>query len=290
VRILTLNQGKGSVIASALIRLLERQQIQIVCFQEQFDGKEGVMDPVLEQYFSSRGWHRTQERSIASRLPIVEELPPLEDADAATPFWRARVSRARLRAPSGAVFAVASVHMPSMYYAFVELEGGHVTQFNRHIAWRARRMGLVAAGLGKVNDLPLLVGGDFNMPSESTLMSTLQPVGLSDAFDAAGWGFGYTRPATFPWVRIDHILGGPEWTFTRCWAGPNVGSDHLPLCAEAVLTEPPAGAAPKAADNAPRPSPEGSSKDAPTSAPPVPKPAEIRQSPAEETKKTENPP
>ena len=70
------------------------------------------------------------------------------------------------------------------------------------------------------------------------------------AFEDAGWGYGYTRPSRYPWFRIDHILASPEWVFTRCRVGPDVGSDHLPLIAEAVLpapTEDPERPAPRAA-------------------------------------------
>ena len=55
------------------------------------------------------------------------------------------------------------------------------------------------------------------------------------AFEDAGWGYGYTRPADLPWFRIDHIVASPEWRVTECRVGPDFGSDHLPLIAELVL-------------------------------------------------------
>ncbi len=82
---------------------------------------------------------------------------------------------------------------------------------------------------------PLLVGVDFNMPSDYSTMAVLRSE-YPSAFESGGWGLGYTRPTSLPWVRIDHVLGSRDWTFTRCWVGPDLGSDHLPLLAEAVYT------------------------------------------------------
>ena len=42
------------------------------------------------------------------------------------------------------------------------------------------------------------------------------------AFDEAGWGYGYSRPASHPWVRIDHVIASRDWTFTRSRVGPDL--------------------------------------------------------------------
>jgi endonuclease/exonuclease/phosphatase (EEP) superfamily protein YafD len=95
-----------------------------------------------------------------------------------------------------------------------------------------------------VGDTPILVGGDFNMPSDDSTMASLRSV-LQFGFEEAGWGYGYTRPTRYPWLRIDHILASHHWRFTECRVGPDFHSDHLPLIAEAVLpanSSPPTGA------------------------------------------------
>jgi endonuclease/exonuclease/phosphatase (EEP) superfamily protein YafD len=248
VRILTLNQGNNGYNALGLITLLDEQHIDIVCLQEGYTPPEGQADPILESYFRKR-WHRNKSLTIASRWPIVEEFPPLDNPDGDESLWRARLNRVKVKAPSGAEFLVATVHMPSMYYALDRLTRGDVPSMQRHMAWRMEKMTLVASALASSPDVPLLVGGDFNMPSESHLMSTLQMTGLRYAFDEAGWGYGYTRPSTSPWVRIDHILAGEGWTTTRCWVGPDVGSDHLPLVAELILDDSATAPASKTSSN-----------------------------------------
>ena len=79
--------------------------------------------------------------------------------------------------------------------------------------------------------------GDFNLPPDSPMLAPLRRR-FRDAFAEAGRGYGYTYPSRLPWVRIDHILAGRHWTIDRCRVGPDLGSDHRPLIAEAVLADP----------------------------------------------------
>ena len=82
--------------------------------------------------------------------------------------------------------------------------------------------------------MPLLVLGDFNMPVTSSLFQQHWK-DLGSAFDAAGWGYGYTAPCgtkgnywphNLPWLRIDHILLSRHWDATACWIGSSDASDH----------------------------------------------------------------
>jgi vancomycin resistance protein VanJ len=53
---------------------------------------------------------------------------------------------------------------------------------------------------------------------------------LRSAQDVAGDGFGFTRPASFPVIRIDQILvRGVEPDSS--WVLPANGSDHRPVAA-----------------------------------------------------------
>jgi endonuclease/exonuclease/phosphatase (EEP) superfamily protein YafD len=80
-----------------------------------------------------------------------------------------------------------------------------------------------------------VLAGDFNLPADSAIYRRYWS-GYRDAFAEAGLGFGYTewpqvRLLSFG-IRIDHVLAGSGWRCRRCWVGPDVGSDHLPLLAE----------------------------------------------------------
>ena len=144
----------------------------------------------------------------------------------------------RLRAPSGREFVVASVHLPSVREGIKGfLERGETSGLTSHPAWWGREMGRILSALLGERGVPLLVGGDFNMPPDDSTLAALLAT-FRSAFDEAGWGYGYTRPARFSWVRIDHILTTPDWFIAECRVGPDLGSDHLPVMAEVVLPKP----------------------------------------------------
>jgi endonuclease/exonuclease/phosphatase (EEP) superfamily protein YafD len=79
----------------------------------------------------------------------------------------------------------------------------------------------------------VLLAGDFNMPPESAVYRG-DWSRYTDAFSAAGFGFGYTWFGRYHGLRIDHILADPGWRCLSCRVGPDVGSDHRPLVAEWV--------------------------------------------------------
>ncbi|MBV8230909.1 MAG: hypothetical protein JO329_13050, partial [Planctomycetaceae bacterium] len=57
-RIMTLNRGQRGIDAARLIRLIERERIQLICLQE------GGGDPIMREYWE-KGWYRTD--FVASR-------------------------------------------------------------------------------------------------------------------------------------------------------------------------------------------------------------------------------
>jgi vancomycin resistance protein VanJ len=85
-----------------------------------------------------------------------------------------------------------------------------------------------------------IIAGDFNMPPESAIYRRFW-AGYCNAFSEAGLGFGYSewprmRKLRFG-IRIDHVVSTSDWRPRRCWVGPDVGSDHLPLIADLYRAE-----------------------------------------------------
>jgi len=212
-----------------LIRLIEREQIELLCFQE------GSPDPILEAYLR-RGWY--WRINVASRYPILSFARMPDAADLPEPAWRTQLYRIRIRAKSGIEFDLATVHLDTVRHGLESLVAGDPGGMTRHAAWREREATRVATALADSPDIPILVGGDLNLPPDSPMLAPFRSR-FRFGFEEAGWGYGYTRPAVLPWVRIDHILASPHWRFIRCRVGPDVGSDHLPLIAEVALSDPP---------------------------------------------------
>jgi endonuclease/exonuclease/phosphatase (EEP) superfamily protein YafD len=230
VRVMTLNQGTRGIDASLLIRYLDRQKVDVVCLQEP-DSRSG-----LDERFLEAGWKVDRARRFASRYPIVKEYDrsPGESKSAdRRPFTFFQV---KLRHPDGFDFLVGSIHMPTPRRAFSLLFRGDFDGFRENLGWWDEEIIRLREVLADSGRTPLIVGGDFNMPSDYHRMKSLRST-YSSAYDQTGWGFGYTRPTSLPWVRIDHVIANRNWSFTKSWVGPDLGSDHLPLIAEAVLID-----------------------------------------------------
>ncbi|MET7453994.1 endonuclease/exonuclease/phosphatase family protein [Streptomyces sp. NPDC005574] len=130
-----------------------------------------------------------------------------------------RAMRAMVTTPAGQV-AVYVAHLPSVR---VKLEAG----------FTARQRDKSADALGeaiaheKVTRVVLL--GDLNgtMNDRSLNAVTAQ---MRSTQGAAGSGFGFSWPASFPMARIDQIMvKGIEPVSS--WTLPQTGSDHLPVAA-----------------------------------------------------------
>lgn len=237
VRVVTFNMGEEPLPTAALRDWLARESVDVVCLQEgrRLAGETRALLGV--------GWHVSREGSIASRWPIVWEMPAYPETVASGERWTGKLELVRLRTPSGVELAAASAHLPTLRYGMSRFFTADVAGGRRHLDWWGNEISRMLSAVARSNDLPLILAGDFNMPADDSTMAGLR-AHFRFAFEEAGWGYGYTRPARLPWIRIDHVLAGPEWTVTRCRVGPNLGSDHLPVLAELVSTPAPSRASP----------------------------------------------
>ncbi|MHC5540769.1 endonuclease/exonuclease/phosphatase family protein, partial [Singulisphaera rosea] len=222
-RIVTYNVAHGPRDVEAFTQLLDREHVDFVAFQEIDEAHE-----FLDAYFA-KGWYRDRRHFLASRYPITEEveLPETFHPDGRT---SARMTRIRVRTDRGVDLIVASVHLPTLRPGLLRFLDRDVPGLERQIRWWRDELERVVSVLSECGDTPFLVGGDFNMPSDDASMASLRTA-LRFGFEDSGWGFGYTRPTRYPWFRIDHLMSSPEWSFERCWVGPDFGSDHLPVLA-----------------------------------------------------------
>lgn len=137
-----------------------------------------------------------------------------------------RAMRATVTAPEGQV-AVYVAHLPSVR---VKLQAG----------FTARQRDKSADALGeaiadeKLTRVVLL--GDLNgtMNDRSLNAVTSQ---MRSTQGAAGSGFGFSWPASFPMARIDQIMVKGVEPVTS-WTLPQTGSDHLPVAARVKVTTP----------------------------------------------------
>jgi endonuclease/exonuclease/phosphatase (EEP) superfamily protein YafD len=89
-------------------------------------------------------------------------------------------------------------------------------------------------------ELPYVVGGDFNLTGDTPQHRDLARIGARDAHDLAGRGRGATWPVNsffryLPGLRLDHLYVGPGLTAVKCAVGTGVGTDHRPLIADVTF-------------------------------------------------------
>ena len=149
--------------------------------------------------------------------------------DAGGAAW---VKRYRLKGPAGE-FDFTNLHLDTPRKAFDVLINGDTgataaISYKTSVREVESRLARRWVDLGKG---PRLVAGDFNMPVESAIFRAHWG-SMTDGWEAAGLGFGYTRLAGWISLRIDHVLADSSWSVQSARVLPDYGSDHLPVMVE----------------------------------------------------------
>ncbi len=82
--------------------------------------------------------------------------------------------------------------------------------------------------------LPAIIAGDFNAPANDAIYRLLHPA-FTDAFAAAGTGWGNTFHRAAPILRIDHIYASKRLIPVRSQVFTIPDSDHRLLLADYIL-------------------------------------------------------
>lgn len=200
----------------------------VVAFQEAFREH-----PLLDKEFPD--WYRSHvgEYFVASRYPVAHVATFRSEA-----YHRNAAVIFEIKAPRP--FRLVNVHQTSPRSGLVSLrpstvvDGSGGQEVERAVDRRAEEAAALREFIEEHReDYPLLIVGDFNMPSDSSLYRASWGT-FRNAFDAAGFGYGYTAscgdnkvwPDGTPWCRVDHILATSEWRVQKCWIGSGNGSDH----------------------------------------------------------------
>ena len=122
-----------------------------------------------------------------------------------------------------------SVHLETVREGLEAVLDGRsdaLAELRSNIVFRNLESRVIADWIRKT-DLPIVVGGDFNLPTDSTIFRD-HWTHFSDGFESAGLGFGYTKFTSWWGARIDHVLYDGSWRALRAEVGPFMGSDHRP--------------------------------------------------------------
>jgi endonuclease/exonuclease/phosphatase family metal-dependent hydrolase len=264
LRVLSLNALGGDIVRERLDDIMTRYAPDLIAFQECGERLGASLD-------ARAGWYtvRVGRLCSTSRWPLtfLDTMPRLAFQRLAQygAGGTGQLVRARVAHPAGA-FDFVNVHLETARKGLEGLmgdggvfpDGDAFADGDGRDAVRARARAerdgaVVGEARAELNAMvrnseseraamwaarhadtrPVIVAGDFNMPVEASIYREHWGA-LTNAFDARGTGFGFTRyDGRWLRVRIDHVLAAPRWFDVRgAWVGEDAGSDHLPMVAD----------------------------------------------------------
>ncbi len=162
------------------------------------------------------------------------------------------MTRARVRLEAGPEVELVSLRLTPAVTRVDYWKPACWLEHSRNRRARDAEMAAVAAYLNTVPpDVPVILGGDFNVPQGDGIFRRLRPR-LRDAFREGGRGWGNTYLNSFPVLRIDQVWISPHFRATSVHAKKTDHSDHrMVICelqtvrsGEAARVPPPAARAP----------------------------------------------
>ncbi|WP_328668728.1 endonuclease/exonuclease/phosphatase family protein [Streptomyces sp. NBC_00328] len=175
--------------------------------------------PVYEKALASTYKYHSVQGTVGlwSKYPLGDVRP----VDIKLGWTRAM--RATVTAPAGRV-AVYVAHLPSVR---VKMKAG----FTAHQRDKSANALGEAIGDDPLKQVVLL--GDLNGTMNDRALNAVTAQ-MRSTQGAAGSGFGFSWPASFPMARIDQIMVKGIEPVTS-WTLPSTGSDHLPIAARVKM-------------------------------------------------------
>jgi endonuclease/exonuclease/phosphatase (EEP) superfamily protein YafD len=222
LRVLTCNTHSNALSQDALAALIDATRPDVVALQEWSGGYNA---PPL----GGGNWHvlTDHELRVQSRYPIRKK-----DQLVSAGWSFGMAIRYEIQTPAGPV-PFYNLHLASPHNALesaINLDDSAASQIKGNQTMRREQSADVSLDAKAVGDAVILAG-DFNLPRDSEIFRENLST-FTDAFSAAGLGFGWTYRHGGTATRIDHILAGRDWVCRRCWVGSSVRSPHRPVIAD----------------------------------------------------------
>jgi endonuclease/exonuclease/phosphatase (EEP) superfamily protein YafD len=193
--------------------------------------------------YPHRAWDFERSLGVFSLYPLTQvQSPLLENED-----MRIQVVRVRIRERSLLLY---NCHLSSMKTILELLQTGMPLEEVVASNFRSRTSFVqrLVADLDTHTE-PVIVAGDLNSTDQSDVYALLQSR-LTNAHQAAGWGFGHTFPADgtrqvrgvpipFRLLRLDMIFYSDEFIALDSYVSATHGtSDHMPVVATLAWRSP----------------------------------------------------
>jgi vancomycin resistance protein VanJ len=217
LRLVTLNTDGSPMVAYNVHAYLQDWDADVVLFQDCTQALGEAIDSIANSTSSRDG-----EFCIASRLPVIDvDILPKKR-------YSTTGGAARYRLLLGTdTIDVVNVHIASPRTELSAARYGDLGLLTETIATRSRDSWSIrefAAGGAQHK----IVAGDFNLPVGSAILRE-QWSHLSNAFDQAGFGFGFTMHGGVYRFRIDHVLVSPSFRAERARVLKGYTMQHQPV-------------------------------------------------------------
>jgi len=226
LRVMTYNIGGGQAGLGALEHVLTVVKPDIVALQE-------VSSKLDLEKLEPMGFHVHVDTGMAllSRFPI-RKIEARDRSDVWKMNGSGAIIRYEIETPSRTI-SLLTLHLETVRDGLEAimssgLEGAPELEAN--IRQRDFESKLARDFMDRHGGASFVVG-DFNMPVESAIYQRYWS-SFTNAFSAAGLGFGESKYTRWFGIRIDHVLVGRGWASERAFVGPHIGLDHRPMIAD----------------------------------------------------------
>jgi vancomycin resistance protein VanJ len=125
-----------------------------------------------------------------------------------------------------------AVRVVNLHFPFADFRGPFTNKSNHSGLSRWDQTRLL---LELDQQTPVLIAGDFNTTPRGAMYSGLRNR-YQNAFEQAGWGFGFTYSSRVPVIRIDHVWFNSSVRAIRAFAVNDQASDHCPFVTDLEFT------------------------------------------------------
>jgi vancomycin resistance protein VanJ len=213
---------------AALITRMKEREPDLIVLQEA--GSYGVV--WWKEQLPDHEWHRQGEHLLGSKLDVSHVKGE----------WARGYVRYDLEMGARTV-TLLSIHPPSPQFAVKRVLKGQrpehpgewstltaIDVLRRDVDQRRFVLTAIAEDAASLSH-PVIIAGDSNTPDGGRLLRE-HFAQWTDAFSAAGEGFGYTFPAWAPWLRLDRAWVTSDFVVLSVRRDNAVGSDHWALDVE----------------------------------------------------------
>lgn len=223
LRVVSLNANIGN---RDVLEDLARFRPDLVLLQE--SPSQAEVETIARRLFGDEGtFVYGVDASLIARGAVMPAELPIE--------LRGYLVQARVRLPSGREVAVISTRLTPGVFRLDLWSPDCWREQAENRRNRREQIGRIVSQVQSVPDeIPIIVGGDFNAPQGDAVFRLFRPR-LRDAFAVAGRGWGNTITNDFPFLRIDQIWVSEALEVRSVMARKTAHSDHRMVVCDLAL-------------------------------------------------------